>query len=116
VDGDPSWFFQGQPSSTPGISRSPFGIPTNCLSEVEDFCFPGHLSHYTWQLELPGGEVIGTSIQTAENEATFILSDPELNSAILGCFLTDPEFYSGLVLQTETPVGPLPVVNYNRPE
>lgn len=57
--------------------------------------------------------MIGTSIQTAENEATFILSDPELNSAILGCFLTDPEFYSGLVLQTETPVGPLPVVNYN---
>jgi hypothetical protein len=59
LDGDPSWFFLGQPPGVPGIARTAFGIPSACTSSPIAVCSGDGLLHYTWNIEQPRGTYQG---------------------------------------------------------
>jgi hypothetical protein len=108
VDGELVWFEQGQSINDPGLSRTGFGIPTDCLTDTDPCLFPEEgLRWYDWVASFSGGPVLGDSFKDGTH-ATFVINPGFLIQIQMFCGIAVffGATYKGLYLVETDPFGP----------
>lgn len=83
IDGEPRWFSQGQSVSDNGLSRTPFGIPSNCVGPSPAACVMGNMPHFTWHVEQPLGTHLAEAFFDAGNVSA--ISGGYISGAFITC-------------------------------
>lgn len=107
IDGQARQFYLGQSTADPGIERTAFGIPINCAGYSGFACSGALPSHYTWQIEQPLGNVIGTCAYSSPGIGIFTPSIPGAFDGALYCSEGVPVGYYGPAINYQILPGPV---------
>lgn len=97
IDGTARQFEIGQSVNDPGLERTPFGIPANCVMVPVPICAPFELLHYTWAI-IYGTTPFGVSHEEDTVSALFVTTAFPGLQWTLTCtsfLIPDNGFYNG---------------------